>query len=619
MRIVAAVLAVVACQAATVAWAVDYPISGSKIALKFSASGRRSLTFVSKSKNMPFPAVGSADNPATGTPGGVRIDLFSGTEGQVTFNIPRGINKPGWSVGTGTVGQYKYVNPTAPGGTSIAKLVLLKQGRLLKIATKHVPLELVYPQQRMGIRITMGTTRACAMFLPSTVGGDEPGKFGASNAPATALPDCEDATLENPPNACGGVPTFDVIQQRIFAAHGCNVGSCHGPFAAANLDLRPGAAYTSLVDVAADNPMANAAGKKRVEPGNAAASFLSQKLRGTIDSQGGEGSRMPLVGNPLSAIEMDLVDAWINGGAPQTGEVPGAPCLPPQEYEPAPALDPPPGGYQIVLNGPVLQPGQEQEGCMWIPVPNATDFDVGKWEFSLNPGTHHFAIFEYNRSGAPQTNVWTPNDFGCFSGTQFGNNITGSPQSPYYVDAYPAGVARRLVAGKYLGLNAHYYNTFDTMIQIKVWINAYPYSGPPPKLATTIVDIDDTFSINVPPFTEQIHPPVGQPRSRWTNTSSVNRNVIFLGGHMHFRGLRFTVWGSGGSKLYESFDWAHPNMRVFTPALVIPPGGYLDYECDYDNGVTRPVRTDSSGTPTNLVFGVSAQDAMCIVTGSYYE
>jgi hypothetical protein len=329
---------------------------------------------------------------------------------------------------------------------------------------------------------------------------------------------------------------------------------------------------------------------------------------------------MPLIGGMLPADELGVIDAWINAGAPQTGEVAGAPCLPPLSYTPAPALDPPPGGYQMVLNGPILQPGQEQEGCMWVPVPNATNFDVGKWEYSLNPGTHHFAIFQYQGSGTPsQLNVWRPNDFGCFSGANFGNNITGSPQAPYFIDALPAGVARRLTAGTYIGLNAHYYNQFTVPIQIKVWINIYPYSGPTPHLATTIIDIDDTLTINVPPFTAQVHPPSAQPRARYTNTGTSTRNVFFLGGHMHFRGLRFTVWASDGTKLYESFDWAHPNSRNFSPGFALAPGDFFEYECLYDNGVSRPVRTDGGGAPTNLVFGVSAEDAMCIVTGSYYE
>lgn len=108
-------------------------------------------------------------------------------------------------------------------------------------------------------------------------------------------------------------------------------------------------------------------------------------------------------------------------------------------------------------------------------------------------------------------------------------------------------------------------------------------------------------------------------RARYTNTGTLPRNVLYLGGHMHNCGLRFTVWASDGTKLYESFDWAHPNSRSFAPGFVLAPGDYFEYECLYDNGVTRPVRTDGAGNPTDLVFGVSAEDAMCIVTGSYYE
>src|SRR5262249_51826964 len=157
------------------------------------------------------------------------------------------------------------------------------------------------------------------------------------------------------------------------------------------------------------------------------------------------------------------------------------------------------------------------------------------------PGTHHFAIFEWSGSGTPQTGVWKAGDFGCFSGANFGNNISGAPQAPYYIDVLPSGVARRIYSGHYLGLNAHYYNTFNVPIQMKVWINMYPYSGPTPKLATTIVDIDDTFSINIAPFTAAIHPPVGNPRARWTNTGLASKSVFYLGGHMHHTGPRFTV------------------------------------------------------------------------------
>jgi hypothetical protein len=405
----------------------------------------------------------------------------------------------------------------------------------------------------------------------------------------------------------GGIDTFAVIQQRIFGARGCTVSTCHGAYAQGGLDLQPTAAHTSLLDV----PAVAAPTKKRVVPGDAAASFLSQKLHGNLLP--GEGSQMPLVGGPLPAIEVALVDAWIDGGAPPTGRVPNAPCLPAFEYVPTSQPSPPPGGYQLSLDGPVLQPGQEEEGCLWIPTPNGADFPVGRWEFYLNPGTHHFAIFEYNRSGAPPLGVWTVNDFGCFSGSQFGNTIAGSPQAPYFVATYPPGVARVLRAGKYLGLNAHYRNYWQVPIQIRVWVNVFPYDGPSPNAAQTVIDIDDMFSISVPPFTQKIQP------GRFQNSTGQPINVYVLTGHMHKRGLRFTAYSSGGEKLYENFDFAHPLYRFFTPPIALAPGDWIDYECLHDNGITRDVRLDGAGNPTTLTFGVTTNDEMCTLNGEYYQ
>ncbi len=446
-------------------------------------------------------------------------------------------------------------------------------------------------------------------------------------------------------------PTFETIQERIFSGHGCNVSTCHGPISPqGSLDLQAGASYLETVGVLAAHPVAAAAGKLLVDPGNAAGSFLSQKLRGTQAPT--EGATMPLVGTPLSDTELDLVDAWIDAGASPTDVIPNPPCVPPLEFNEQSAPPVPPGGYQIVLNGPVLQPGQEQEGCLWVPTPNTVDFDVLRWEYVINPGTHHFAVFGYNHPGAPITGVWSANDFGCFSGAQFGNSISGSPQAPYYVDAYPAGVARRLTADGYLGLNAHYYNLFNQPIQMKVWINLYPYSGVPDHIAQTIIEIDETFTINVPPFT------VGTHQGSWVNTSAAPWHVVSLSAHMHKRGIRFTEWLSDGTKIYENFDYAHPISRYFNPPLVLQPGEYIDYECEYDNGAINPAKLKrwSLGTPCQqseirciggpnhnqlcggvdslcdsapgagdgdcdacpIHFGVSAEDEMCILTGQFY-
>jgi hypothetical protein len=418
------------------------------------------------------------------------------------------------------------------------------------------------------------------------------------------------AARQTNPTSCTQ-STFQTIQQGIFAKRGCTLSTCHGQNASANLDLRPGSALLSTVNVLATNAVAAAAGKRRIVPGDAANSFLSQKVHGTLLP--GEGNPMPFIGQPLTQEELDLLDLWIDAGAPPAGSVAGAYCLPPETYVPTAALPPPAGGYQLVLNGPTLQPGQEQEGCLWIPVPNSTDFDVGLWEFALNPGTHHFAIFEYQGTGTPPTpGVWRAGDIGCFSGAEFGNNISGSPQAPYYIDTYPPGVARRLQAGKWLGLNAHYANVFEVPIQIKVWSNLHPYNGTPDHLATSIVDISDMFSINVPPFTQRVQP------GRFDNTSGQPYQIFGVGGHMHKRGLRFTAYASDGTKIYEDFDWAHPTVRWFDPPFVLNPGDYINYECLHDNGVTRPVKTDGAGNPISVLFGVTTDDEMCTIVGQFW-
>jgi hypothetical protein len=82
--------------------------------------------------------------------------------------------------------------------------------------------------------------------------------------------------------------------------------------------------------------------------------------------------------------------------------------------------------------------------------------------------------------------------------------------------------------------------------------------------------------------------------------------------------VRFSVWTSDGAKVHDDFDWAHPSFRSFEPPHALAPGDWLDFECLHDNGVNRPVRL-SDGVPVPLVFGVSAEDEMCILTGQYYD
>jgi hypothetical protein len=427
------------------------------------------------------------------------------------------------------------------------------------------------------------------------------------------------------PTDCVAEDTFMQLQRRVFG--GCRVSTCHGSTVSGGLDLRVGAAHFNLVDQPATNSAAAAAGKKRVVPGDPDASFLWQKLVGHLEPD--EGERMPSTGREPTELELEMLRAWIAEGAPQVGVVESAPCLPPREFVPAEPLLPPPGGYQIVFEGPTLAPGEEGEGCMWIEAPFAEDFVVGTFEYSLNPGTHHFAMWEHARGPDPVLNVFDPDDLACLSqgARPDGVTISGAGETPYFVDDYPAGAGRRLTGGMYIGINPHYYNEFDSPIQEKIWINLHPVVGPLEHEVQTLLSTparlgsENSYSFEVPAFSTATH------RLRYTNTSGVPLQIFELSSHQHQRGTRFTAWNSSGTRIFENFDWAHPAILDFDTPLALAPNDWIEFECEWDNGLTRPVRRcgDSvndtgcmPGEPVDIGFGVTAQDEMCFLTGFYW-
>ncbi len=176
------------------ALAVDQPISGKKLMVGRSASGKEKLVFVSRDPAFLFPIIGGPDDPTLA--GGALVELFAENEpGPAAFAVPPDIGKPGWKVKDKAVDQFKFSNADAPGGPSALKTLLLKEGTVLKVVGKQAGLSLAGPLGAVGIRITVGTQRNCARFSGVRVKVDEPGLFGGKNARASALPDCSDASL----------------------------------------------------------------------------------------------------------------------------------------------------------------------------------------------------------------------------------------------------------------------------------------------------------------------------------------------------------------------------------------------------------------------------------------
>lgn len=111
------------------------------------------------------------------------------------------------------------------------------------------------------------------------------------------------ATAAPPPAA----PTLTQLKTTAFAVcAGCHTGG--GAALPSSMDLHPGQIFASIVGVASVEQPA----LKRVAPGDAANSYVVQKLEGAATIT---GSRMPLGGPFLDQATIDQVKAWINAGA----------------------------------------------------------------------------------------------------------------------------------------------------------------------------------------------------------------------------------------------------------------------------------------------------------------
>lgn len=101
-------------------------------------------------------------------------------------------------------------------------------------------------------------------------------------------------------------PSFSQTIQEIFERRGCTQSACHGSDRMANLDLRRGSSYGSLVGVPSTNE-----GTVRVIPGDPDGSYLVIKLEGRQRV----GVRMPQIGAPLDDIDLTNIRNWISQGA----------------------------------------------------------------------------------------------------------------------------------------------------------------------------------------------------------------------------------------------------------------------------------------------------------------
>ena len=118
--------------------------------------------------------------------------------------------------------------------------------------------------------------------------------------------DDDDVTPGDDDDSAGTPVSLSADIQPIFTA---SCAPCHvGGSSSGGLTLDN--AYTSLVGVPS-----NESALERVEAGSTLDSYLWHKLQGTQNDVGGSGQQMPGGGGSLTPSELDLIEAWIVGGA----------------------------------------------------------------------------------------------------------------------------------------------------------------------------------------------------------------------------------------------------------------------------------------------------------------
>jgi hypothetical protein len=142
---------------------------------------------------IPLPAPRSFDDPSVA---GMTVEMFAAGAPVTTLTIPPGVGSPGWRAQSGGPATYRYDNRLTPYGPSPVRTLVLTSGPLLKMLSKSLLSTTLATgtHPSIGIRLTSGSHRVCALFRGDAVRVNKPGHFTAKG---TTLPpgDCTASAL----------------------------------------------------------------------------------------------------------------------------------------------------------------------------------------------------------------------------------------------------------------------------------------------------------------------------------------------------------------------------------------------------------------------------------------
>ncbi|AUX29749.1 MULTISPECIES: hypothetical protein [Sorangium] len=255
--------------------------------------------------------------------------------------------------------------------------------------------------------------------------------------------------------------TWEGIQRVILAGYQCSNATCHGGASApaGGLDLRPEAAYASLVNVPANAPLPGETGVTlRLYPGEQELSSFYKKIEAAtlgVSLPAEFGAPMPPPPtSPVSKEHLEALRLWIRAGAPETGIVQGTErrlgCDLPDDFDAnkLPPLAPPPAGegLQFYSSGWRVPAGSENEVCYatyydltteageipaWAEAPcrpeaggpEETCLAINENLLHQDPQSHHSIIYSVRA-------VVEPDDASWGQWTCLGGDLAGAPCDP---------------------------------------------------------------------------------------------------------------------------------------------------------------------------------------------
>jgi len=264
-------------------------------------------------------------------------------------------------------------------------------------------------------------------------------------------------------------------------------------------------------------------------------------------------------------------------------------------------------GFQMKTSEFTIRPGQDLEVCEYRRLPNRKAVDVTGFDLSMPAGAHHFVVWAYggnttDDSQFPQDPVESVACTGA-SPDELLPQVLIPIQNPNTRFTFPRGIALRIEPHQQVWLNPHLKNLGSTPIIPDIRFNFRTAKKGTVKHHAQGLIAGNMSEINVPAGGDQTI------TAEWT--APVDLTLIHLATHQHQLGTYANielVAPDGVQRIYENFDWQHPQGYWPNPAIRLAAGQKMRITCTWHNPGERAVR-----------FGPETTDEMCFILGFYYR